>query len=210
VPLAVLAAYFLAGSKSEKEGMLMRLVRTGANACVIGFALLGAIGAVRLLVPGASGSGARAKLMGSKQTENWPSLKTNYQSSDARSFVVQLMRENPGAFLLTNMENWFFAERDIDLSRMHVIVSCATLGTEYVRTRFISGPARIFILVRDDGGPALEFAWNYFDGKVEHAKCYERIPNVQLLRRFQQEGIKVLEAQLPAKERITLTESESP
>lgn len=204
VPMALFGTFFIAASGGDQRGMPLNLARFGAQAYLSGFLLVSITWVASMLVPGEFGEGKRRMLTMTRQMDLWPTLETNYEFSEARRYVVDYVRENPDTLLLTNMEHWFYAERDVDLARVHRIVPCS-----WLEKRYLTGPARVLILVHDEGGPPLEFAWNYFSGTAEHCECYERIPNLRLLRRFPEEETKVLEAKLSAGERVILFESEN-
>jgi hypothetical protein len=58
------------------------------------------------------------------------------------------------------------------------------------------------ILTFDKGQP--QALWYYSTSQPQRADCFERLPDLHLLQRFPEEGLKVLETRVPAGMRIIL------
>ena len=108
-----------------------------------------------------------------------------------------LLKEQPDTLLLTSRGQWFYADPTVDRSRLSKLTSCGSLQTKY-----LSGPARLVILTFDEGG--LQALWYYSNGQHQRADCFERLPDLHLLQRFPEEGLKVLETRVPAGMRVIL------
>ena len=71
---------------------------------------------------------------------------------------------------------------------------------------FSDGTAGLVILTFDQGQP-LElwfYSGNDRGGTVRRAHCFERLPDLHLLQRFPEEGLKVLEAHVATGQRVVL------
>jgi hypothetical protein len=200
LPLAVFIFYSLAQPSTRSKSRLTKFIQYSSVIYVTGFVFLSIVWAVYLFLPGARGKDQREKLMGTREFHHWPSMKVNYEFSRARSFLIDLLKENPDTILLTNVENWFYADPTINRSRLHRLEPCQQLGELY-----LTGPARIVVLARDyrEVQP-IEFAWTSVTGQRQRAECYEKIPGFQLVKRFPDENLKVLEARIPSETRVAL------
>jgi hypothetical protein len=86
------------------------------------------------------------------------------------------------------------------------------LNCEGVQARYLSGPARVVILTFDEGGPQeLWYFAGHPSGRSEHkrADCFARLPDLNLLQRFPEEGVKVLETRVPEGMRVILDPRQS-
>jgi hypothetical protein len=146
----------------------------------------------------AIGDSIRIKLMAiSKDRWHLPSNKTTYEFSPGRAFIVDLLRANPKTVLVTNHEEWFYAEPTIDQSRIR--------RPKDLRATCVSGPARLLIAIQDhDPGPLTRVAWfGHYDQRWI-ADYFDGISDIQLLREFPAEEIRVVEARVKQGERIAL------
>jgi hypothetical protein len=206
LPIAPFLAYACASAHGEHESKLQRLLRIASLGYLTGYLCLAVAGVALLVLPIEQGSGKRAKLMGTRDLQHWPSLKATYEFSAARTHVVRLLREQPDTILVTNREFWFYADPTLDRSR---IFRTEIPGT--FRANYVNGPVRVLIVALDPlGGPVEELqvftAW----AKPERADYLERLPGLRLLTRFPEENIKILEANVPAGMLVTLQETGEP
>jgi hypothetical protein len=58
------------------------------------------------------------------------------------------------------------------------------------------------ILTFDEGQP--QALWYYSNSQHQRADCFERLPDPHLLQRFPEDGLKKLEARVPAGMRVIL------
>jgi hypothetical protein len=207
LPIGPFLAYAFASADVEQESKPRKLLRIASCGYLTGYLCLAMAGVAVLMLPIEQGSGRRAKLMGTRDLQHWPSTKVNYEFSPARTQAVTLLREQPDTILITNREFWFYADPTLDRSRIFRIEIPGTFRASYV-----SGPARILIVALDPlGGRGEDLflftAW----AKPERADYLERLPDLRLLARFPEENIKILEANVPAGMLVTLQETaESP
>ena len=109
-----------------------------------------------------------------------------YEFSQARAFVLGLMQADPKAILITNREQWFYADPEADRSRIMRWEPCVSL-----RTTHVSGPVRLLIFERDSAESAAHVRWP--DRPAPRLACWPELP-VKLLQRFPDEQLRVLEA----------------
>jgi hypothetical protein len=200
VPLSVLVAYSIASI--DRSGQ-----RTGAGAFLRPIAAVYACAYVVmclvylcfLVMPNRIGMSQREKLMAGSFDE-WPSTGVTYEHSAARQYVLRQLQDDPAAVLVTSKAAAFFWDPAVDASRLHD-ANCG--GSE---PRYFEGPAKILIFTFDEGGP--DDVWRY-DGNSTlgyraRATCFERLRDRRVLRRFPNEGMKLLEATVARGERISL------
>src|SRR5262249_25662961 len=118
-----------------------------------------------------------------------------WELSPARQFVVRRLQADPEMFLVTSRAGWFYADTSIRQTRVFEL---------YCNVSRVAGPARILILSldRDD---ASQLWWAGGPAGPERAPCYERLPNLTVLQRFPDEGLKVIESYVQAGQQIVLT-----
>ena len=152
-----------------------------------------------LFLPGRIGMSQREKLMAGS-FDAWPSTGVIYEHSAARRFVLQQLKDDPAALLVTSKAAAFFWDPAVDASRLHD-TNCG--GSE---PRYFEGPARILIYTFDGGGPGEVWRYNGNStlGYLERAGCFERLPDRRVLRQFPEERMKLLEAHVARGERIPL------
>jgi hypothetical protein len=127
----------------------------------------------------------------------WPSFRLTYEFSQARRFVLDLMKADPAAVLITTREDWFYAEPEADRSRIMRWEPCASL-----RATHITGPVRFLIFEVDRGGSQADVRWP--DEPAERRACWPDLPGVRLVRRFPGEGLRVLRADIPEGVRLPI------
>jgi hypothetical protein len=127
-------------------------------------------------------------------------MSVRYEYSAARRFVLEQLKADPNALLVTSTGGAFYWDPAVDASRIHD-ANCVGSGPRYVE-----GPARILIFTFDDGAP--DQVWRYTGnstlGYRARATCFEQLPNRRLLRRFPDEGMRVIEASVARGQRISL------
>ena len=184
----------------RREEGLTRILQTFGVVYLTGYIAMSLAYIVFFFVPGERGTNQRAKLMAS-ELRHWPSMAVTYEFSPARRFVMGLLKEQPDTLLLTSKAGWFYWDPTVDRSRLY------ELNCEWLQATYLSGPARIVILTFDDGGPQeLWYYAGHANGSSElgRADCFERLPDLNLLQRFPEEGVKVLETRVPAGMRVSL------
>jgi hypothetical protein len=211
LPLSVFVVYsvaFLAGV--TKRSGLSRLLHIFCVVYLTGYIGVSLVCIGLFFVPGERGSRPRAMLMRGLASlpfqhvplVPWPSMAMIYEFSPARQFVIERLKEQPNTLLLTSLDlgQWFMMDPAVEQARLHSL-SCTSLEGKY-----LSGPARVVILSYDDGEP--QELWNHLsranNGRRERADCFERLPTRQLLQRFPEEGLMVLETHVPAGMRVIL------
>jgi hypothetical protein len=164
-----------------------------------GYIAMSLVYIIFIFMPGRIGTSQREKLMAS-DLHRWPSMAVTYELSSARRFVMGLLKEQPDTLLLTSQAGWFHWDSAVDRSRLYQL-SCGRL-----RATYLSGPARIVILTFDHGQP--QELWYYVGNNISgsrlRADCFERLPDLNVLQRFPEEGVKVLEARVGAGRRVVL------
>jgi hypothetical protein len=113
------------------------------------------------------------------------------------------MKDDPAAMLITTREAWFHAEPQADRSRILREELCAA----FPHVTHISGPVRFLILDLDPGGRPEQLRWP--DGQPHHHGCWPQLPGIRLVRRFADEQMRVLEADIPEGVRLEVTRAVS-
>jgi hypothetical protein len=126
-------------------------------------------------------------------------MAVTYEFHIARQLVMQKLKEHPGTLLVTSRAGEFFWDPAVDGSRLHDL-NCGLLRRS---SSYITGPARILIHSFDDG-QANELWYYARNGSHQRAKCFERLPGIEMVQHFPEEGFKVLEAHVAADQRIIL------
>jgi hypothetical protein len=193
VPLAVLAAYWVAQGHRSSRSRLVAIIRLASRGYLAGFLLVAIIGMFLLVSPGARGQFRRMMVLGTSELQPWPSMRTTYEFSHARDYVLSVMKAAPDAHLITNYPHWFFAESAVDRSRVKRFERCDSVWVARV-----TGPVRLLIFAADLGGPLQEMYWSESLVEPTRADCYERLPPVDLVRRFPDERSKLLQVEIPA------------
>jgi len=194
-PLAVCVAYFLATIDVAGVGRRLAAVAWLSRAYLCAFVVMTAVEIASVLVPTPRGDVWRRALLGA-EPRPWPSSRLTYESSPARAFVLGLMKDQPRARLITTREQWFYAEREADRSRIMRWEPCDSL-----RATHISGPARFFIFEADrDLPPRVRWPDQWRRGR----ECWPKLPGVQFVRRFPDERLRVLQADIPEGMRIEI------
>jgi hypothetical protein len=194
-PLAVCIAYFVATMTREGRTGLAA-VALSSRAYVLAFAALTIIELGSTAVPTPRGDVWRSALIGA-QVRRWPSWQLTYESSSARQFVIDLLRAEPKARLMTTLEEWFYAEPEADRSRIMRWQPC-----ELLRASYISGPLQMLIFVEDRGGPLDQVQWSA--RPTGYRDCLADLPGLTLIRHFPDERLKVLQAEIPRGARVQL------
>jgi hypothetical protein len=219
LPLSVFVVYsftFLAGVM--KRSGLSRPLHIFGMVYLTGYIAVSLACIGLFFMPGKRGSGPRAMLMRGSDIHHpespppqrvplvrWPSMAMTYEFSPARQFVMERLKEQPNTLLLASRDlwKWFMVDPAVDQARLY------SLACNRLRAKYLSGPARIVILSFDNGEP--QELWNYLSHanpvRRERADCFERLPARHLLQRFPEEGLMVLETQVPAGIRVSFSES---
>jgi hypothetical protein len=134
--------------------------------------------------------------MGTSHLYQWPGAGIEYDFSATRQRTIALLKENPGAILITDHPQWFYADSSFDRSRIH------RLGD--LKSTYVSGPAEIFVVAWDGGGEDNAFYWRVVDGAPRRSEELIGLNNLHLVQRFPAEQMKILEAEVPPSARIGL------
>lgn len=197
LPLAVFIAYAFAFRDRDDESKIQALVRKISLGYVTGYVCIAATWVALLVLPIELGSRKRATLMGTREFRHWPSMKINYEFSPTRSYVVALLKDKPGTVLVTNRDDWFYADSTLDRSRIRRLKD--------LRATYVSGPAHILIAVEDYvGGPEQAVSWYPHYDRLLRADYFQHVPGIRLLRKFPEENFKILEVWIPDGARIAL------
>jgi len=198
VPLLVLIVYQLATPPRHDESQPERWAGKASLVYLAGYLCLGVISVVRLMVPGEVGTSSRIRLMGIlPERFHWPSMKLSYDFSPGRTYILGLLRDKPGTVLVTNHEEWFYADPNVDQARVR--------RPKDLRATYVSGPARILIAIQDHAPGALTaVAWYGHYDKRWTADYFQNLSDVRLLQTFPKEEIRVVEALVADGDRIAL------
>jgi hypothetical protein len=198
VPLATFVAYSTAANHNP-TGTMSRLVRAGVALYTVGYVSMLCVFAILLLTPSRVGATQRTKVMGDEILV-WPSFAVRYELSPARQFFLGLHRKDPAALLLTSQMATLMWDLGVDRSKI-VDLSCPQLQADRV-----SGPAHLIVLTFDRGEP--HQLWYYsgtqLRGSILPSECFQRLPDLQIVQRFPDEGLKVLEARVAAGQHVVL------
>ena len=192
VPLAVFVAYLVAQAQFRLQSRIFAVIRLTARGYLAAFLIVAVVGALLLMMPGARGQFRRTMLLGTSELHSWPSTRVSYEFSPARDYVLSVMKAAPDALLLTNLPHWFWADPAVDHSRILPLEPCDRpwIGR-------VTGPARLIIFAADRGGPLQELYWFESLAEPTRADCFERLPPFDLVRRFPDEGLKLLHVEIP-------------
>jgi len=204
LPLSIFVIYSSATVGSTmKRKKVARTVHILATICVVGYISLNLFLVGHFFMPGTRGSEQRTRLFGTGMSDprHWPNMRATYELSPSRAFVLDLLKQHPEALLLSSRCALFYPDPLIDRSRLSEI-NCNLLG----ESKYLSGPAHIVLVTFDQGEP--QDLW-YYSGNNRHnghsrASCFEQLTDIRLLRSFPGEGLKVLEARVPAAKRVIL------
>jgi len=195
VPLSVLVAYSIASIGATRPLRALNFCRTVCSLYLIGYVGMSLVYLVFLFVPGRIGTSQREKLFAGA-VHHWPSTAIGYEYSAARGSVMQLLNEHPERPLLTSTAGAFYWDPAVNGSKLF------ELQCDRPEASYVDGPARLVILTFDVGEPQQVWSWGY--AGPQRSYCFERLPHLKLLRRFPDEGLKLLEAHIDAGERIVL------
>ena len=196
-PLAACIAYSLATMDLTIVRRRLTGIAWSSGAYVIAFVVMTAVEIGAAFVPTPQGDVWRRVVLGA-EPRPWPSFRLTYEFSQARRFVLELMKDDPSAILITTEDSWFYAEPKADRSRiMRSELCAATLYASH-----ISGPVRFLILEPDPGTDPLRVKWP--DAPFTGRDCWPQLPGVQLLRQFPEERLRVLQADIPAETRLQI------
>jgi hypothetical protein len=198
LPLLVFVAYQLATPLPNQSSLLQSWTGKASLVYLATYVCVSVFSVVRLLVPGEFGTNSRIRLMALPvQQFHWPSTKIGYDFSPGRAYIIDELTKNPGTVLVTNHEEWFYAEPEIDQARVRRLKD--------LQASYVSGPAKILIAIQDQApGTLTDVAWfGHYDLRWT-AEYFRNLRDVRLLRTFPSEEIRVVEARVPAGERIPL------
>lgn len=203
LPLLVLVVYQLATPTRRDQSAAQRWIGRASLVYLAAYVCVGVISMVRLLVPGELGTNSRIKLMALHPDRfHWPSMRMGYDFSPGRMYVVDLLKRNPETVLVTDHEEWFYAEPDIDQARIRRLKD--------LQATYVSGPARIVIAIKDyPPGPLTTVSWYGHYDKRWTAEYFRDLTDVHLLRTFPEERIRIVEARVAEGERIGLRKETS-
>jgi hypothetical protein len=200
IPLPVLVAYSIASMPHFGQWRVTgRVLRPIAALYVFGYVGTTLVYFFFLFMPGRIGMTERTRLMAGS-LDHWPSMGVTYEFSAGRRFVLEQLKADPNAVIVMSAAGAFHWDAAVDASRIHEAVC------EGAQPRYFEGPVRILIYTFDEG--AADEVWRYSGnstlGFVSRAPCFERLPGRRLLRRFPDERMKLLEANVAPGQRISL------
>jgi hypothetical protein len=196
----VFAVFGLATIDEALIGSRLRAVKWTSCAFMVVFVLITAIEIGAALLPIPQGNVWRRVVLGA-EPRPWPSFQLTHEFSDARRFVVDQMKADPTAILITTREAWFYAEPGIDRSRVMRWEVCAMSP----QATHIAGPVRILIF--DSERDTHRVSKNWPNPRDSADNCWPSLPNVELVRRFADERLRVLQAYIPEGVRIDIARS---
>jgi hypothetical protein len=196
LPLSIFVIYWIASTTSmNTKHNVAAFVRGTSVVYITAYLAMIFVCITLLFVPGSIGATQRRKLIGTA-FHPWPSMAVTHELSPARQFVKRLLKDQPQTLLLTTTP-LFTWDPTVDRSRLR------DMNCREDPSRYVTGPARIVILTRDEGQPLEMWYWSQ-EGRYERADCFERLPDLNLLERFPDEEFKVLETRLAAGQRVLL------
>ena len=203
VPLAVLVACSISSMVDlPRDRRLIGLFQRACATYLTGYVVMCLVYVSFLFAPGRIGTSQREKLLGG-ELHGWPSFGIAYEFSAARRLVMQLLTQRPGTVLLAARAGAFFWDARVDGSRLY------DLNCEALQQAYADGPATLVILTFDQGQARdlWYYRGNAVVGSLRRATCFEGIPDLELVQRFPEEGLKVLQARVGAGERVILRPS---
>jgi hypothetical protein len=199
VPLAVFIAYaFAAVTRPGRQAVHEVAASLLGRAYVAGFIAMGCLSLFLLAAPGPHGQWRRTQLVGTMYRRPWPSSKLIYEFSAAHDYVQGVMRANPDSLLITDREAWFYADPTVNQSRIHRIESCPKLAASH-----LTGPAQLLVLA-EYRGEDQRFYWSNGVTAPQFAKCFSRLPRLNVVQRFPDEGLYVLQGTVAPGTRVAL------
>jgi hypothetical protein len=191
-PLSVFVVYSFLAVDHTRRTTGLKIIRSLAVIYLFGYVAMNVTRTALFFAPAEQGTTRRSQMIGTDLAP-WPSRGIDHQYSAARAFVEALVRNEPDTVLLvSNKRAWFVGDSAFDPSRVHAL-SCS-------RASHLTGPAHIVFVTHNEGEP--QDLWS--SDPPPHAECFNALPSLQLLQRFPQEGIKVVESRVPAGVRIML------
>jgi uncharacterized membrane protein len=197
IPLVLPVSWLLASSETLAATTWGRIVRLLAQVYSVAFAFLALCRIAALLGSGQLASNQWSKVMGAA-VRQWPASGVTYDASAARREVTALMHDDPNAILITDVDQWFYVDPPVDLSKVHRIEPCTHLSATEV-----SGPTELLILARDFGGP-IEELFSFGQRERGHAGCFEALQPFVVIRSFPDERLKLLGRIVPSGVQLAL------
>jgi hypothetical protein len=197
-PLAVFVAWFLAMPRGDSRAAAERVIAGIGLVYVLAFALAGIARLALIPLPGAQGMATRGMVVGTRWSRPFPSFELDYEKIPARCFVAEYLEQHPDTLLFTSFEPWFWADGQLDQSRIFRL-----LFYDQLRALHVTGPARLLFMVRDGDGTPGEFIWGWKDGEPLTASL-DHFTNMRVLKRFSDWRIKVIEIPVPAGVRVPM------
>jgi hypothetical protein len=187
-PLAVLVAWWVATSKDRGSATF----RLPARAYAAAYVLMISCYAFLLLTPTTLGASQRQKVLG-EPLLHWPSFADGYSFVASRQLVERMLRETPGALLLSSRQMVFLSDPRFDRTKLYPLLCAST-------PKRIRGPADVIVVTFDRGNPTdlWYYSGNGVTGSVGAVDCLENLPDLTIVQRFPDEGMKVLRARVPA------------
>jgi hypothetical protein len=200
LPVAVFIAYALALPNGGRKRWTRRAEQITSTGYITGYVCIGLLELGCLLSPGERGSWRRTELAETRRFEHSLPLQPLYALNPSRNYLIKLLREEPNTVLVTNVEQQFYADPEIDRSRVHRL--------QGLNSPCVSGPTRILIFVAEPfEGPIESLYWMDAGGKPRPANNFAGVSDLYLVKRFPEEKIKILEWRVPAGTRTDLTTS---
>jgi 4-amino-4-deoxy-L-arabinose transferase-like glycosyltransferase len=199
VPLSVFVAFSLAATGTVAMWRpVAGLVKSSATLYAVGYTTMILVYLALSLTPSRLGDTQRTRIMAA-EVSRWPSMAVAQELSPARQAVLRRLAEDPQALLLTSRQALFEWDPQVDRSKLR-LMACDRPAER------ISGPATVFVLTFNLGAPNELWAYK-FDGVIGgpvRAACFERLPNLELVEEFPEEGLKLLQARVDPGRQVKL------
>ena len=191
VPLAVLIAYSVATFPQRSAATSSVVLGTCGRAYVAGYIFMLAMYIGLMFLPVSWGRTQRSKLLDDwDEATVWPSFGVSQELLPSRQYVLGLLRERPGAVVITSRAMTFRWDPSVDRAKL-LEPSCAPDAPSYV-----SGPVDLILVTFDRGEPLDLWAYGVINGSPVPVDCLEALPGLKLMARFPGEGLKVLTARV--------------
>lgn len=199
VPLAVLIAYSVAAFPQRSAATSSAVLGTCGRIYVAGYILMLAMYIGLMFLPVSWGRTQRSKFLDDwDEATVWPSFGVSQELLPSRQYVLGLLRERPGAVVMTSRAMTFRWDPNVDRAKL-LEPSCDPGAPSYV-----SGPADLILVTFDRGEPLDLWSYGLIGGNVVPVDCLEALPGLKLMARFPVEGLKVLTAHVESGGHVAL------
>jgi hypothetical protein len=199
VPLGVLIAYSVATFPKRSAGTSGVVLGTGGRMYVAAYIVMLAMYVGLMFLPVSMGRSQRSKLLGDwDEAMSWPSFAVSQELWPSRNYVLGMLKERPGAVVMTSRTMTFRWDPNFDRSRL-LDPSCDSGAPSYV-----SGPVDLILVTFDLGEPLDVWKYGGMRGSAVPLDCLEALPGLKLMARFPVEGLKVLRTRVESGSHVAL------